>query len=460
MPLSPEEIERQRFSDVLRGYDKSQVESFLTAVADRYRMVAQGGPRNSGSSVGRPSAAEQGGITADDIERSHFDDALRGFDKTQVRSFLETVAGDLRRLEAPVEHLRGHHPASMDQLSKSPPGEDLGSIVRSAREIASAIRETAEREVAEMRSAAAEEAARTVETAWRELEQANATKAQAVEAAAQLRAAAEDEAARTRVAADQDAAQVRAAAEQDAAQTRRRVEQEIAGLRKAVNDLLTEAEERWVAAADELATAEALRGEAEQEATRLRAEASVDAARVREAAAGAATAAREEGERAAAEIRAQAQDQIGAAWQGLRAAQARQADEERQAAELRAVAVRETSQRLDAADRDAKAAVDAARLIATEAAGLLAGMQADLDTFRASSGHHLAEAVRKLENQIGAAVGEIHEELEQSGAQGLTMIRAVEARIRAMTDRLSAGTPPPLPADAQDAVAADPSALG
>ncbi|MCU1448651.1 MAG: DivIVA protein, partial [Acidimicrobiales bacterium] len=43
MPLTPEDIEKKEFMIELRGYDKSQVHSFLKQVAADYREAREGG---------------------------------------------------------------------------------------------------------------------------------------------------------------------------------------------------------------------------------------------------------------------------------------------------------------------------------------------------------------------------------------------------------------------------------
>ncbi len=39
MPLSPDDIERRQFLPALRGYDRDQVDAFLTEVAEDYRSL-------------------------------------------------------------------------------------------------------------------------------------------------------------------------------------------------------------------------------------------------------------------------------------------------------------------------------------------------------------------------------------------------------------------------------------
>jgi len=129
----------------------------------------------------------------DSIAGSQFGDALRGYDKQEVRSFLASVAAELRAAAhgdaSPPATPDGDEALVIDDEADARDG-DVGVAVRSARDIGVAIRAAAERDAESMRAIAAEEAAMSLEAAWFErdavaAERAALTEEEAVWAARQ-----------------------------------------------------------------------------------------------------------------------------------------------------------------------------------------------------------------------------------------------------------------------------------
>jgi DivIVA domain-containing protein len=111
-------------------------------------------------------------ITPQDIETKQFAVALRGFDQKEVTSFLQSVAADYKTALNPVSG-GGLAPQAPPALAADPyasVGEEVASVLRSARDVADEVRRRAEEEAEALLSAARQEAAGTVANAEREAE--------------------------------------------------------------------------------------------------------------------------------------------------------------------------------------------------------------------------------------------------------------------------------------------------
>lgn len=100
-------------------------------------------------------------LTPDAIRRAEFRTTLRGFDRSEVESFLASVAGqvealgtELKRLEARLDESSG--PDLESEFEKV--GQEVASILQAAREAAESMRERAGLDAARWRREAAEEA--------------------------------------------------------------------------------------------------------------------------------------------------------------------------------------------------------------------------------------------------------------------------------------------------------------
>ena len=423
MPLSPEEIENQRFREVLRGYDKGQVEAMLVTLADRHRAALQGG-----------DAASSGPTGADGVDPSHFDDALRGYDKEGVRSFFDTVAADFQAVAGPDASRRrqaddqGPGPTAAERA-----GEDLGLSESSARDVGSAMWAAAESEADTMRALAAEEAAKTLEEAWRQRDEAIAARAAVAEEQAGAAARrAEAERMLAVVGAEVNAAlSLGEKAEADAGAA--------AAELAAVREDRGHAAAQRAAAADELELARSLRAEAEVEldrsrTARLAMDRELAESQALTAAASESASRAHDAEVEAARLTVAVRHQVE---QELSAARRLRQEPERDAADVRAVAERDAAATREEGDRHARQITEKARSEAQDAAALLTELGGQLDAFRTAGGQQLSEAVRRLEDQILAAVGEIQEELQHSSSHGLALVKEAEQRVRATAKSLA-----------------------
>jgi cell division initiation protein len=112
-------------------------------------------------------------ITPQDIETKQFAVALRGFDQKEVTSFLQSVAADYKTALDPVSASEGPAPQAPPASAPDPYatiGEEVASVLRSARDVADETRRRAEEEAETLLNAARQEAAVTVAQAKRDAE--------------------------------------------------------------------------------------------------------------------------------------------------------------------------------------------------------------------------------------------------------------------------------------------------
>ncbi|MPY92940.1 MAG: DivIVA domain-containing protein [Acidimicrobiia bacterium] len=169
-------------------------------------------------------------LTPEQVARADFSSSFRGFDHTEVRSFLARVAAEVRALaerEADlVDRLAASErrpPTLVGDLDEHLVTERLGveaaRVLEAAREAAATIRANAEAEATERRDEAEQEAARVIAEAEAVLDERSA---EAEEEAAAIRAAARAEGEALTAAAEQ--ARLQAVAEGEAEIERAQVE--------------------------------------------------------------------------------------------------------------------------------------------------------------------------------------------------------------------------------------------
>lgn len=102
-------------------------------------------------------------MTPEEIESAEFFVGMRGYERAEVRAFLEAVAAEHRAL---LERVGGPDPypplptdPALDPVDQL--GQHVAAIVRSARDSASALVEDAERAAAEIRTTAEQDAERS-----------------------------------------------------------------------------------------------------------------------------------------------------------------------------------------------------------------------------------------------------------------------------------------------------------
>ena len=160
-------------------------------------------------------------VDPDSVARAAFETARRGFDQTQVRSYLTVVSREIERLRArEAELLRRVDEAerNVTEQNRTDPehltqllGEETARVLNAAREAATERIARADEEATRLRLEATDESARTRQEAD---VAALAARDEAATAARELREQADDYARTTRNSADTDAARVRATAEQ------------------------------------------------------------------------------------------------------------------------------------------------------------------------------------------------------------------------------------------------------
>ncbi|HEV2068809.1 MAG TPA: DivIVA domain-containing protein [Acidimicrobiales bacterium] len=251
-------------------------------------------------------------LSPDDIERRQFLPALRGYDRDQVDAFLSEVAEDYRALLRKFDLFRKQQqaapPGASDQLSGL--GERVERVLRIAVQSAKEIRAAAEEEVARLQ----EEARRQLEAGQQALTRAaHQSEMVAGEAAAlttrrQEAQRALEEAAEVRATAEREAAEALTTAERDVAELRRAAGRETAELREAAEREAAEIRGAAEREAAELREAAEIRGAAEREASEIRGAADwacQQSANVLEAA--------EEELRVALQLRAEQEQELGTA---------------------------------------------------------------------------------------------------------------------------------------------------
>lgn len=306
--LDPGAIEAQSFSSTFRGYDPSEVRTYLKGLSDALRRserersasvrVASGASDATDESVAEAGSAAaiaelEQTIAALEAERDDYRSRFEQADAARVEALAAAEAATAAPTEAQVTEL---DEARMTQLL----GEETVRVLDSARTAAaditaraeaSAAERLAELEAFEAEQRAAIEADKEASAAEIAALTAAATAAAteerdtaAADAAAEREAAA-TEAARLRAEADEAAATTRAEAD-EAAETARTAAEEVAVAVKARAEEVAK-ETRLAAEADAEAAKEraaATTSDAEAEAARIRAEAEADATTSQDAA--------------------------------------------------------------------------------------------------------------------------------------------------------------------------------
>lgn len=177
----------------------------------------------------------KGALTPEEIRGADFSVALRGYDRVQVKAFLEDLAGRVSILKESSEK------------TYQAVGEELGELLQEARDLADKIRSDARSEATALVEDAAKEAAGIRKDA--------AAYAKQVLDAADTDAASErdqasEEAGKTRAQANEEAASMRAQATEDAEQRISAAENKVSELesveaetRRRISSLRTELEE-------------------------------------------------------------------------------------------------------------------------------------------------------------------------------------------------------------------------
>ena len=160
-------------------------------------------------------------VDPDSVAGAGFETVRRGFDQTQVRSYLTVVAREIERLrtsEAELTRRLEDAERSATEQSRTDPehltqllGEETARVLNAAREAAAERIARADEEATRLRQEASDESARTRHEADAE---ALAVRDQAATAAREMREQADDYARSTRNSAEAEAASVRATAEQ------------------------------------------------------------------------------------------------------------------------------------------------------------------------------------------------------------------------------------------------------
>jgi DivIVA domain-containing protein len=166
-------------------------------------------------SESRVRIGSEGALSADDVARRTFATSRRGFDPSDVRGFLEAVAGELRRLHQRIEELEGPGsggPAPAHHESTAAPALDIATLTTALGEETARVLRTAQEAAVDVRARAEEGAARAL--------------AEAHDEAARIRAAAETLLAQRTEEADAMAAKLRAEVETEVGALKSRAESE------------------------------------------------------------------------------------------------------------------------------------------------------------------------------------------------------------------------------------------
>jgi DivIVA domain-containing protein len=179
-------------------------------------------------------------LTSEEIATKEFLTGLRGYDKDEVRSFLQTVAGEFESAgrgaeAAPAPAAPAAGAAAGGDWSNL--GDEIAAVLRTAHDQAATLRGEAETEAAKLRGDAQSETSKLRADAEAD---AARLRDEAQSETSKLRADAEADAARLRSEAEADAARARADADQYAQALRAEAEQN----RNDANHKLTEAQEQ------------------------------------------------------------------------------------------------------------------------------------------------------------------------------------------------------------------------
>ena len=371
------EVGNVRFDGRLRGYDRDQVDAFLTELAAFLNARERG---------------EQTALSPAEIAGKTFDEALRGYDRDQVRSFLEAVS----HVQAPQQPSEGRLPTSRMgdgtapfEMSQTPPvaatARDLRAASADADLLGSAMAElqAARSEAARVRSEAAQAESKAARRVDHYMRTAKRIRIEVEADAARMRSEAEAAAAKATV----EASQLRAAAAKAAEEATR-----------------------------ELQLAKAAGAAAEREAARLI----------------------QLGAEQAEDLRARARQAAKEAKLQLAEAESLRA----QAEELRSSAGREAALLRKAMKEDVRTGGAASLPEIRDVGALLANLLAELEETSAARSRHVAELVGRLQDQVGAAVGALHQELDGLGTHGPLTAHVVEKHLVELGERYPTARPP------------------
>lgn len=198
-------------------------------------------------------------LTPDEIEGRDFRVVDQGYDRVQVDQFLTEVAASYRYAvhnmlpgASGVGSAAGRHPAAAGTDALSRVGEEVSEILRSAEKIAETVRTEADNDAANVRSRADLEATELHQAAERDREQAKKLLTHAQEQADTIVAEAEEQARAVLAQANDEATQT---SEEMLGRSRRHAEQ-ILRAERAVVDRLHEVRADVDAAIDRLAGSE------------------------------------------------------------------------------------------------------------------------------------------------------------------------------------------------------------
>ena len=340
------------FSSAVRGYDRRQVDEYVTELENRARQV-----RERAGAVGRDLAQARRRLA--EQERPSY-------------AGLGSGIGQLLRLAEEQATELVHEARSAAEEVKAAARLDAAGIRAAAEDEAAGLRAAAKRETGELRGAAEAEAEAITAAGRREADELTSA---AGREAARLRATAEHEIAEVRAATEADLAQVRSAAEREAAQLK-------ASATRERDTILTTSKRQ----ADEM-RGRAQRTLEDSEAQRAQADAKFDialASRREEAA-------RQEAERLAS-AQAVTQRLVSEAEQRAAVAEQRTAKASAQADQARRQAEQHAQQAVSGATGDA------GRLTAQateQAQRRLAEAKAEAERYRAALQHEIEELTQR-----------------------------------------------------------------
>lgn len=223
------------FTIVLRGYERTQVDSYIERLTARLDQLIDARDRaDNSSSDGRERIAE-------------LEQKLNQTQRQLEEAAKPTLSGLGTRVEQLLrlaeEQANDHRDDAKREAEKLIAAAHLESkeVVEKARAVATAVKTAAEREAKATRDAAEREASDLRSTATREVE---ALRADAERDTSQLRAATDHEVAELRATADREIATLRATAEREIIEIRNEAAREAEEKRAAASKLLTKAKEK------------------------------------------------------------------------------------------------------------------------------------------------------------------------------------------------------------------------
>lgn len=158
-------------------------------------------------------------FTPEEIEQKEFLNGLRGYEKEEVRAFLEAVATDQKRLTEELARLKSRSTDPMEMV-----GQEVGAVLKSAQDTAALLETKARKESEALVSQAQQRAEQMLSEAQERVssmtskasQQAESVRSKAEAYATSKREEADSYAAATRRTADEYSAGVRSNAEREA----------------------------------------------------------------------------------------------------------------------------------------------------------------------------------------------------------------------------------------------------